>query len=215
LRIVEAYVGEYASGKSECAVNRALQLHTGGSQVTLVDLDLVEPCYTLRPLKAELEKAGLTVLAWSTDETFGLGEAGQTLPRASRWVLRREGDIIIDLGYGTQGTSILNLLEEREKCREFRIIWVLNTARLLTSTPEGVLSYQRELGKVDAVLVNTHLAEETTPQDVLAGVSLAKLTGLPIEGVAVSEDFHKRFPAFIVQGTPLRILKRKMPQGFW
>ena len=55
--IIEAYVGEYASGKSENAVNRALELKRQGLAVTLVDLDTVEPCYTLRPIKQELEAA--------------------------------------------------------------------------------------------------------------------------------------------------------------
>jgi hypothetical protein len=59
--IIEAYVGEYASGKSENAVNRAVALRRQGRQVTLVDLDTVEPCYTLRPIKKELEELGLTV----------------------------------------------------------------------------------------------------------------------------------------------------------
>ena len=51
-RIIEAYVGEYASGKSENAVNRALAIRGQGLSVTLVDLDTVEPCYTMRPIKA-------------------------------------------------------------------------------------------------------------------------------------------------------------------
>ena len=69
--IIEAYVGEYASGKSENAVNRAVALHRQGRQVTLVDLDTVEPCYTLRPIKKELEELGLTVVAWETRDTVG------------------------------------------------------------------------------------------------------------------------------------------------
>lgn len=48
-RLVEAYVGEYASGKSENAVNRALDLLRMGRKVTLADLDLVEPCYLAVP----------------------------------------------------------------------------------------------------------------------------------------------------------------------
>ncbi|MDO4542807.1 MAG: hypothetical protein Q4C00_08295, partial [Bacillota bacterium] len=70
-RIVEAYIGEYASGKSENAVNRSLELKKMGRKVTLVDLDLVEPVYTLRPLKAELTEAGINVIAWETQETLG------------------------------------------------------------------------------------------------------------------------------------------------
>ena len=50
-RVLEAYVGEYASGKSEIAINRALELKKLQHQVTPVDLDIVEPFYTLRPIK--------------------------------------------------------------------------------------------------------------------------------------------------------------------
>ena len=59
--VIEAYVGEYASGKSENAVNRAVSLHRQGRKVTLVDLDTVEPCYTLRPIKKELEEIGTSI----------------------------------------------------------------------------------------------------------------------------------------------------------
>ena len=61
-RVVEAYVGEYASGKSELAINRALELKNQGRMVTLVDLDTVEPFYTLRPVKKMLEEKGLVII---------------------------------------------------------------------------------------------------------------------------------------------------------
>ena len=63
MRLVEAYVGEYASGKSEVAINRALELLHACEEVTLVDLDLVEPFYTLRTLKEDLEARGIRVVA--------------------------------------------------------------------------------------------------------------------------------------------------------
>lgn len=106
-RIVEAYIGEYASGKSENAVNRAVALKKAGHDVTLVDLDLVEPVYTLRPLKAMLTDMGINVIAWTTEETLGLGEAGSVLHPAMRWALRNKGDVILDIGYGARGSSIL------------------------------------------------------------------------------------------------------------
>ncbi|MEG1501303.1 MAG: hypothetical protein RR396_05035, partial [Clostridiales bacterium] len=71
MRIVEAYLGEYASGKSENAVARSLELAKMGREVTLVDLDMVEPCYTLRSLQKSLKEQGVHVLAWSTENTFG------------------------------------------------------------------------------------------------------------------------------------------------
>ena len=87
MRIMEAYVGEYASGKSEVAINRALSLLGGELSVTLVDLDLVEPFYTLRPLKRELEGMGLNVIAWETQDVLGFGETGSLLMPQMRWAL--------------------------------------------------------------------------------------------------------------------------------
>ena len=70
--MIEAYVGEYASGKSEMAINRALELKSEGRQVTLVDLDTVEPFYTLRPIKERLEQEGLDVIGLSSSDSLSL-----------------------------------------------------------------------------------------------------------------------------------------------
>ncbi len=96
-RIVEAYIGEYASGKSEMAINRALELSRQGRQVTLVDLDTVEPFYTLRPIKHQLEKMNLNIISQSREDSFGLGETGSMLNPRARWALRNKGDIILDM----------------------------------------------------------------------------------------------------------------------
>ena len=47
MRFVEVFAGAYASGKSETSINRALQFARKGEKITLVDLDTVEPAYTL------------------------------------------------------------------------------------------------------------------------------------------------------------------------
>src|SRR5688572_29506338 len=111
VRVVEAFVGEYASGKSENAINRSLELLEQGGQVTLVDLDTVEPFYTLRPLKKQLEELGLRVIAWAPEEVMGLGEAGSLINQEMIWALRNEGNIILDVGYGVHGAKIFNLIE--------------------------------------------------------------------------------------------------------
>ena len=107
-RIIEAYVGEYASGKSENAVNRAISLHEQGLPVSLADLDTVEPVYTLRPLKQELTEMGIHVIAWDTRDTTGLGEAGNVMHPAMRWALIRPGNVIMDVGYGVHGADVFN-----------------------------------------------------------------------------------------------------------
>ena len=62
-RTVEVFTGAYASGKSESAINRALQYASYGKNITLVDLDTVEPAYCLRPIIGELKEQGISVIA--------------------------------------------------------------------------------------------------------------------------------------------------------
>ena len=94
VRTVEVYAGAYASGKSETALNRARHLVEQGKQITLVDLDSVEPAYTLRPIAKELESFGIHVI--TQPDNFGLGEAASYVTSAQVNCLKNEGDIIID-----------------------------------------------------------------------------------------------------------------------
>lgn len=218
-RIAEAYIGEYASGKSENAVNRALSLAQEGRKVTLVDLDLVEPVYTLRPLKVLLEKKGVQVIAWETSETIGLGEAGSVLHPAMRWALKSKGDVILDVGYGARGSSILNLIEGVEDDEDFRVLLVVNALRPMTDTEEKVLEYFHEAGPAHGLIANTHMGDDTTLEQILDGYRLVKNVSdelkIPVDALAVAEKFAKDFPKGTWDGVPVRLLERYLPMGFW
>ena len=217
--VIEAYVGEYASGKSENAVNRAVSLHRQGRSVTLVDLDTVEPCYTLRPIKKELEKIGLTVVAWETRDTVGLGEAGSVIQGAVRWVLRRPGDIIMDVGYGVHGARIFNLVEGALENPYLKIIAVINASRPFTATADDIVEYVSSLGRVDALLNNTHLDGETRPEIVNRGareiMQAAERLKLPIVASSAARDIAEEMGSVDCIGNPVWPLDRFMPRSFW
>jgi predicted TIM-barrel fold metal-dependent hydrolase len=217
--IIEAYVGEYASGKSENAVNRAIDLCRRGLPVTLVDLDTVEPVYTIRPIKKELEAMGMNVVAWETRDTVGLGEAGSVIKGAMRWVLRRPGNIIMDVGYGVHGARIFNLIEGAFESPYLKIIAVINMSRPFTSTVDNILEYVATLGRVDALLNNTHMAEETTVEIVQNGArgiaEAAKKLGLPIVATSAVRDIAAKIGPTDAVGNPVWSLERIMPRTFW
>jgi len=217
--IIEAYVGEYASGKSENAVNRAIDLNRQGLPVTLVDLDTVEPCYTLRPIKKELEATGIDVVAWETKDTIGLGEAGSVIMGAMRWVLRRPGNIIMDVGYGVHGARIFNLVEGAFENPYLKIIAVINMSRPFTANVERILDYVSTLGRVDALLNNTHLAEETTVDIVQQGAcgvaEAAGILGLPVVASSAVSSIAAQMGPLDSMGNPVRALERLMPRTFW
>jgi hypothetical protein len=217
-RIIEAYIGEYASGKSEMAINRALDLKNQGRQVTLVDLDTVEPFYTLRSLKRVLEKMGMKVISFAREDSFGLGETGAMLNPQARWALMNEGDIIMDIGYGVQGAKTLNLVEGANESSDLKILAVINATRPMTDSRAGIKEYLTELGRVDAIVLNTHLGDDTTVEIIKKGNDLiqnaAHEMGLPIAYMAVNEDMKELMPA-AEYTIPLKYIKRYMPGAMW
>lgn len=218
-RVVEAYIGEYASGKSENAVNRALELLEMGRKVTLVDLDMVEPFYTLRPIKKELIERGLNVIAWETKETIGLGEAGSIIKPEMRWALHLEGDVILDIGYGVEGAKTINLLERVEETPEFKVFVVVNIARPMTSSVEDIVAYVKSLGKVHGLINNSHLGDETDLAIIEQGARVvteaARILNLPVIATVVDEKFRAEIGQADSMGNRIRILKRFMKRSFW
>lgn len=217
-KIVEAFIGEYASGKSEIAINRAVELRQKGRKVTLVDLDTVEPFYTLRPLKKNLEQLGLDVISYASEDTFGLGETGAMLNPKARWALFNEGDVILDVGYGVYGARTLNLVEGAYESPYLKIIAVINYTRPMTNSPDRIKEYIRELGRVDAIVANTHLGDETAPQLIKAGnreiIKAAKELGLPVAYMAVESRFAKE-ESFLDLGIEVKFIERYMPSAMW
>ena len=218
-RIVEAYVGEYAAGKSEVAVNRALELAGRGRKVTLVDLDVVEPFYTLRPIQEELKARGVDVIAWKTKETAGLGEAGCTVKPQARWALRREGDIVVDVGYGVEGARILNLLDGVREERSLKVIAVINARRPMTATVGDIVESLKDMNRLDGLINNTHLAGETTAEVVQEGArtvsGAAKVLGLPLIATTAAVPVAAEIGAVDCMGNTVRPIKRHMSGAFW
>lgn len=223
-RIVEVYAGAYASGKSETSINRARQYANRGEKITLVDLDSVEPAYTLRPIAQDLEKMGINVI--TQPDNFGLGEAASYVTSAQVNCLAEDGDIIIDVGYGAGGLDILDILNNIEDEKDIRIYLVVNTSKFETSTVENIVEYltfsegleKREWKKFTGLISNTHFGDETTKEDIIRGYEklkeASKLVNIPIIAVGVDEKLSKEFDK-TYDGVDVWVYKRMMPKAFW
>jgi hypothetical protein len=211
-------VGEYASGKSEISINRALELKSRGHLVTIVDLDTVEPFYTLRPISKSLEEKGLSVISQTQADAFGLGETGAMLSPRARWALMNQGDIIMDVGYGVNGARTLNLVEGAYECKELQILAVVNYTRPMTNSRERIKEYLLSLGRVDAIVANTHLAEQTTPELIVWGNNQILQVGaelnIPVAYAAIDAKWRdsKLEKEFEI---PVKYINRYMPAAMW
>lgn len=221
-RFVEVYAGAYASGKSETAINRARQFADAGEKITLVDLDSVEPAYTLRPIAKELENMGIHTI--TQPDNFGLGEAASYVTSAQINCLSNEGNIIIDVGYGAGGLDILDIINNVGEEKDLRIYLVVNTAKFETSTVDNIIEYvtfsegleKRPWKKFTGVISNTHFGDETTKEDVINGYTKLKkacaIIKLPIIAIGADEklNFGNKYDNIDVW-----TYKRMMPRAFW
>jgi hypothetical protein len=224
-RIVEVFAGAYASGKSEISINRALMLSKQDGPVTLVDLDTVEPAYTLRPIKGDVEKLGIKVI--TQESYFGLGETGNTITPAQMNCFLYPGDIVIDVGYGAGGLDILDVVNGIEDEENLNIYIVINASKHETSTVSHIVEYVRwSQGSADknwkrfnGIISNTHFGDETTKQDVLNGFKItlqaSEKLNIPVFAVAVSEELSPLITTEEVNGIQIWPIKRYMPKALW
>lgn len=221
-RVVEIYAGAYASGKSETALNRARQYAQLNKQITLVDLDTVEPAYTLRPIANDLRKMGIDVI--TQPDNFGLGEAASYVTPAQVNFLSNDGDIIVDVGYGAGGLDILDIVNNIDKETNLQAYLVVNTAKFETSTVDNIIEYVDFAGgserKYDfsGMISNTHFGDETTKEDVINGYNKLKTASqkvnIPIRAIGIDEKLAQDF-GLTYDGVEVWTYKRMMPKAFW
>lgn len=225
-KTVEVYTGAYTSGKSEISINRALMLAAEGRKITLVDLDTVEPAYTLRPIKKELE-ANYNIDVITQEDYTGLGEAGNVITGFQKNCLRLQNDTVIDVGYGVGGLDALEVLTNIDKQEKLNIYIVINTSKHETSTVENIIEYVKwtegtdekpNWKKFSGIIANPHFADATEVEDIRKGYEIIKEASeklnLPIRALCVSEKLAENFDESY-NGTPVWILKRFMPKAFW
>jgi len=191
---VTAFLGHFGSGKTELALNRALELAAAGDRVTLADLDVVKPYFRSRAARDILAAAGVELLAPTGENVFA--DLPIIVPQI-RSALREPGRrLLLDVGGDDTGARVLGSLADVLPADETEVLLVLNFRRPSTPDPERAAAMMRAIATVGRVAVtglvsNTHLLAETTAEVVLDGLAMARATaemvGVPVVGVAVAD----------------------------
>jgi hypothetical protein len=192
---VTVFVGHFGSGKTEIALNGALELAAGGARVTLADLDVVKPYFRSRAAREILAEAGVELLAPTGANVHA--DLPIIVPQIRSHLRRSERRLILDVGGDEVGARVLGSLSDVLPTEETDCWLVLNFRRPSTPDPERAVEMVREIEAVGRISVaglisNTHLMEETTPGIVVDGyrqaVETARLAEIPVIAVTVAED---------------------------
>lgn len=193
---ITVLLGHAGTGKTNTALGLALALADEGYEVTLADLDVVNPYFRSSDYPELLEAANIRliapVMARTTLDTPSLtGELDVAIEQAAGSDTKR---LIIDVGGDDDGAITIGRWSARLKAAHARVLYVVSAYRSLTLQPEEAaallpdMEYTSRL-KADAVLNSTNLGNETTADHVRHGRAFARevsqLLSLPMEASVV------------------------------
>ncbi|MDD2956085.1 MAG: hypothetical protein PHD67_07205 [Oscillospiraceae bacterium] len=199
---ITVVTGHYGSGKTNLSVNLAVDLKAAGHEVTLVDLDIVNPYFRSADFSAQMAEKGIRVMA---PQFAGTNLDIPALGPEVASVLEEDGGrrVIIDVGGDDAGAFALGRYAAQIAEQDYRMIYVVNAFRYLTRSPEEALQVLLEIEtasrlKGSALVNNSNLASETSPEDVLGSVAYAQAAaekaGLPLWATAVRRDLAPALP---------------------
>ena len=129
------FAGHYGSGKTNIAVNYALQLANEGKSVCIADLDIVNPYFRTKDSAEALTAAGVTLIS----PQFANTNVDLPALPAEAYRLVQDKSIygIMDIGGDDRGAYALGrYVPYIKEENDYRMAFVANASRPLTRTPE-------------------------------------------------------------------------------
>ena len=210
------FAGHYGSGKTNIAVNYALQLANEGKKVCIADLDIVNPYFRTADSAQALKAAGVALIAPQ------FANSNVDLPALPAEAYRLVEDLssfgVMDIGGDDRGAYALGrYVPFIKKENNYRMIFVANCYRPLTQTPEDALEVMREIEAAcklpfTDIVNNSHLGPLSDVQTVLDSrdyvEKLSKLSGLPVYMTTVRADLASRTAEHIPNVFPLLLQEK-------
>ena len=183
--------GYYGSGKTTFSLNLARRV--SGAPLTLMDMDVVNPYFRSSDYRAELEAAGVRVIA---PNFAGTMLDIPSLNPAIAGILESEDRVLIDAGGDDAGATVLGCFAHLIEKRPYEMLYVINRSRPLASQPEEAAEILKAIEKTSrlratGLVNNTHWGAGTTPrlleESLPYAAAVSRLTGLPVKYTAVEK----------------------------
>ncbi|WP_170169026.1 hypothetical protein [Mesobacillus subterraneus] len=210
--------GHFGSGKTETAINLALEVRRNHGKVAVADLDIVNPYYRARDTKAVLEDHGIELIApaerlAAADLPIVPGDMGRLIDDPAY-------KLIVDAGGDKDGATALGQFFNDWKYLNPEVLFILNANRPYVSTLEGAVETLRKIEKasrlsVTGIINNSNVGNETTIEDVQKGLELSRklsdALGIPLMHAVLPEHLSDQIGE--LEGAPVKVMTRylKLP----
>lgn len=196
MKKITIITGHYGSGKTNLAVNLAMQAHREGKSAAVVDLDIVNPYFRTADFKNLFEENNIRLIAPD------FANSNLDIPSIQfdlEQIAKSEDCLIIDVGGDDAGAVALGRYAEALSAygNDVDMFYVINQRRYLTATPDQTVSLMYEIEnasrmKHTAIVNNTNLGNETTLEIVESSEEFAskvsEKTGLPVVFTTFPEE---------------------------
>lgn len=196
---IRVFTGHFGSGKTEIAINYAINLAKEGKKVVIVDLDIVNPYFCVRDVRKKLEEHGIRVIASSPEL---VNAELMVVPAEIISVFNDKSyEVVMDVGGDDSGAIALGQYNRFFKEEPYDMFFVVNTNRPFTSDNADIKEYIKAIERASRLTVthlisNTNLSYETLEQHIIDGdkviALLSKELNIPHAYTVCSKDFEEK-----------------------
>lgn len=192
---IRIFAGHFGSGKTEIALNYAINLAKSGKKVAIVDIDIVNPYFCTRGMKDILEGYGIRLIA--SDPDLSNAELMVVPAEVNSVFNDKSYEVVIDVGGDEQGAVVLGRYNKYFKEEPYDMYLVVNNKRPLTMNDIDTKEYLKNIEwtsrlKVTELISNTNLSYETSVNDVIQGEKeiekLSKKLDIPFKYTVCKKD---------------------------
>lgn len=196
---IKIFTGHFGSGKTEVAINYAIKMSKEGKKVALVDMDTINPYFSIRDIKVKIEK----------DYMIRVISTSKDLINAELMVLSAEilsvfndksYEVILDVGGDDVGARVLGVYNKYFEEEGYSMYYILNNSRMETLNCITASKYLKSIElasklKVTGIISNSHMMKETESRHILKGdiesFELSKFLNIPYKYTVCTKKFEK------------------------
>ena len=198
-RRVTLFAGHYGSGKTNIAVNYAINLKKEGYPVVIADLDIVNPYFRTKDSEDELKKQGIELICSEFANTnLDIPSLPQTMYRV---IHDKSIYAVMDIGGDDAGAVALGRFSDGIKQEDnYNMFFVVNFFRPLTKNADEAFAVLKEIEaacslKFTGIINNSNLGESTDAEDILSTEAqterFCELSGLPLCFTTVKQELYE------------------------
>lgn len=196
---IKIFTGHFGSGKTEVAINYAIKMSKEGKKVALVDIDTINPYFSIRDIKVKIEK----------DYMIRVISTSKDLINAELMVLSAEilsvfndksYEVILDVGGDDVGARVLGVYNKYFEEEGYSMYYILNNSRMETLNCITASKYLKSIElasklKVTGIISNSHMMKETESRHILKGdiesFELSKFLNIPYKYTVCTKKFEE------------------------